>query len=59
VPGSLDQKGGRRCNLLLNKRWNLLPLFLFNEPGTVYTTYTVYGNIKSLADAYIVGWVDF
>jgi hypothetical protein len=33
VPGSLDKKGGRRCHLLLNKRWNLLPSFLFNEPG--------------------------
>jgi hypothetical protein len=34
VPGSLDKKGGRRCNLLLNKRWNPLPPFLFNKPGT-------------------------
>jgi hypothetical protein len=35
VPGSLDKKGERRCHLLLNKRWNLLPHFLSNEPGTV------------------------
>jgi hypothetical protein len=35
VPGSLNKKEGRRCNLLLNKRWNLLPSFLSNEPGTV------------------------
>jgi hypothetical protein len=34
VTGSLNKKGGRRCNLLLNKRWNLLPSFLSNEPGT-------------------------
>jgi hypothetical protein len=33
LPGSLDIKGGRRCNLLLNKRWNLLPPFLSNEPS--------------------------
>jgi hypothetical protein len=34
VPGSLDKKGGRRCQLLLNKRWHLLPPFSFNEPGS-------------------------
>jgi hypothetical protein len=34
VPGSLDKKGGRRCHLLHNKRWHLLPLLLSNEPGT-------------------------
>jgi hypothetical protein len=27
VPGSLDQKGGRRCNLLLYKRCHPLPPF--------------------------------
>jgi hypothetical protein len=31
VPGSLDKKGGRRCQLLLNKRWLLLPPLLANE----------------------------
>jgi hypothetical protein len=39
VPG--DENGGRRCNLLLNKIWNLLPPFLSNEPGTVSSVYTV------------------
>jgi hypothetical protein len=34
VSGSLDKKGGRRCNLLLNKRWNLLPPFLSYESDT-------------------------
>jgi hypothetical protein len=34
VPGSLETKGGRRCHLSLNKRWNLLLAFLSNEPGT-------------------------
>jgi hypothetical protein len=34
VLGSLGIKGGRRCHLLLNKRWRLLPSFLSNEPGT-------------------------
>jgi hypothetical protein len=33
VQGSLDKKGGR-CDLLLNKRWHLVPSFLSNEPGT-------------------------
>jgi hypothetical protein len=33
-PGSLDNKSGRRCHLLLIKRWHLLPSFLSNEPGT-------------------------
>jgi hypothetical protein len=32
VPGLLDKKGGRKCNLLLNKRWNLLTPYLVNEP---------------------------
>jgi hypothetical protein len=35
VPGSLDIKGGRRCNLMLNKRCNLLSPCLYNESGTV------------------------
>jgi hypothetical protein len=35
VPGKLDIKGEIRCDLLLNKRWNLLPPFLYNEPGKV------------------------
>jgi hypothetical protein len=34
VPGALDTKGGRRCHLLLNKRWHLLPSFLSNEPDS-------------------------
>jgi hypothetical protein len=34
VPGLLDNKGRRRCRLLLNKKWHLLTLFLSNEPGT-------------------------
>jgi hypothetical protein len=34
VPGSLDKKEGRRCHLLLRKRWHLLPPFLPNKPGT-------------------------
>jgi hypothetical protein len=35
VLGSLDKKGGRRCHLLLGKRWHLLPpYFMSNEPGT-------------------------
>jgi hypothetical protein len=29
-----QKEGGRRCHLLLNKRWNLHPNFLSNEPGT-------------------------
>jgi hypothetical protein len=33
--GSLDKKGGRRCHLLLNKRWNLPPSFLFNGTGCI------------------------
>jgi hypothetical protein len=28
VPGSLDEKGGRRCQLLLSKRWHHLPPFV-------------------------------
>jgi hypothetical protein len=36
VPGSLDKKGGSRCHLLLNKRWNLLHTFLSTEPGTLF-----------------------
>jgi hypothetical protein len=27
MPDSLDKKGGRRCLLLLNKRWNLDGIF--------------------------------
>jgi hypothetical protein len=27
MPGSLDNKGWRRCHLLLNKRWHLIPPF--------------------------------
>jgi hypothetical protein len=30
----VKKKGGRRCNLLRNKKWNLLSPFLSNEPGT-------------------------
>jgi hypothetical protein len=34
VPGFLlNKKGGRKFNLLLNKRWNLLPSFLSNALG--------------------------
>jgi hypothetical protein len=32
--GFVRQKDGRRGNLSLNERWNLLPPFLSNEPGT-------------------------
>jgi hypothetical protein len=32
--GLLDKQGGRRCHLLLMKRWHLLPPFVSNEPGT-------------------------
>jgi hypothetical protein len=35
MPGSLDKKSLRKCNFLPNKRWHLLPPFLFNEPGTI------------------------
>jgi hypothetical protein len=39
VPGSLNIEGGREFHLLLKQkmelRWNLLPPFLSNEPGTV------------------------
>jgi hypothetical protein len=48
VPGSLNKKGGRRCNLLLNKRWNLLPSFLSNEPGTCSLTTVEEGTIRNL-----------
>jgi hypothetical protein len=40
VLGLVDIKGGRRCHLLLNKRWNLLPSFLSNEPGIGQKTCT-------------------
>jgi hypothetical protein len=33
-PGSLINKVGRWCHLLLNKKWNRFPPFLSNEPGT-------------------------
>jgi hypothetical protein len=34
VPGLLDKKVGRRCHLLLNKRWHLLFPVLSDEPRT-------------------------
>jgi hypothetical protein len=37
VPGSLNKKGGRRFHLLISKRLHLLPPFLSNEPGTVFS----------------------
>jgi hypothetical protein len=35
-PASLINKVGRRCHLLPNNKWNLLPPFLSNEPSTGY-----------------------
>jgi hypothetical protein len=36
VPDSLDKSGRRRRNLLLSKRWHLLPAFWSKEPGSVF-----------------------
>jgi hypothetical protein len=49
VPGSLDIKGGKRCNLLLYKRWNLIPSFLSNKPGTGLDIDSVLGDKFSFA----------
>jgi hypothetical protein len=38
VPGSLDEKGGRKFYFLFNKIWQLLPTFLSNEPNAEATT---------------------
>jgi hypothetical protein len=35
VSSSLDKKGGRKCDLLLDTRLNLLSPFLFNEHNTL------------------------
>jgi hypothetical protein len=34
VTGLLDKEEGRHFKLLFNTRWNLLPPYLSNEPGT-------------------------
>jgi hypothetical protein len=66
MPGLLDNKSGRRCYLLLNKRWLLLPSFLSNEPGTKQfhgmqgpkrcTTTLVERNLTSLPGDGICSW---